>query len=552
MNLILLFGVIVFLGTFGSRLAQRLHVPQVVGCVLIGVILGGDLLNVIDHDTVKLVEPFTMLALGFIGFMIGGELKAEIFKKHGKQFFVILFSQGLGTFFLVMAGMSIVVWLITGNILLSIAISLLFGAIASATAPAATTNVLWEYKTRGPLTAAVLAIVALDDALALLLYKGAITAAEAIMGMGESSVLMMTLELLGEILAAVLLGFLAGILLNFLLKVIRSDERILGFSIALLLLVVGTSILLKADPILPTMTFGITIANLARQQSKSIFGLVRKFTPPIYTAFFVLAGAHISFGSMTVQMAIVTVVYILLRASGKIVGTWYGARKCNAPEAVRKYLGICLLPQAGVAIGLAILAAQFFREINEQLSQMIIIVVMTGTFIIEIIGPMLVKIGVKKAGEVGLNITEEDLIKTHTVADVMKADVPVIQAGLSFGEIIKVVSETDSSYYSVVDSKNKLIGAVTLESIKNIFLTQEFVGDWLIALDIMEPIVGKLTQDNWLSDAFEQARRFDVEYLPVVSSLQEDRFVGILDCRSVRRSLSAEVLARQQKADRAM
>ena len=183
---------------------------------------------------------------------------------------------------------------------------------------------------------------------------------------------------------------------------------------------------------------------------------------------------------------------------------------------------------------------------------MIIIVVMTGTFFIEIIGPMLVKIGVKKAGEVGLNITEEDLIKTHTVADVMKADVPVISAGLSFGEIIKVVSETESSYYSVVDSKNKLIGEVTLEGIKNIFLTQEFVGDWLIALDIMEPIIGKLTQDKWLSDAFELARRLDVEYLPVVSSSEEDRFVGVLDCRSVRRSLSAEVLARQQKADREM
>jgi CIC family chloride channel protein len=171
---------------------------------------------------------------------------------------------------------------------------------------------------------------------------------------------------------------------------------------------------------------------------------------------------------------------------------------------------------------------------------------MTGTFLMEIFGPILVKVGVKRAGEVGLNITEEDLIETYNVADVMDKDVPVISAGMSLSEVIEVVSNTDNFYYSVVDKDKKLMGAVTLDGIRNTFSTQE-LNDWLVALDIMEPVVGKIAPDIPLSQALEKMRKLDIEHIPVVSS--DDNFVGILGSRKVRRSLSAEVLSRQQKAD---
>jgi len=158
------------------------------------------------------------------------------------------------------------------------------------------------------------------------------------------------------------------------------------------------------------------------------------------------------------------------------------------------------------------------------------------------------KIGIKKAGEIGMNITEEDLIKTHSVGDVMDAEVPVISVGMSLGEVVKVVSNTSNFYYSVVDNDKKLIGAVTLDGIRTTFATQE-LNDWLVALDIMEPIITKVTPEMALSEALERARRFDVEHVPVVASSEDDRFIGILNCRAVHRSLSAEVLARQQKAD---
>ncbi len=554
LNLALLFGLIILGGTFGARLFQKLHIPQVVGCITVGILLG-DVFNLITPDVIEKLKPFTMFALGLIGFMIGSELRGDIFKKYGKQFFIILMSEGIGAFLLVAIGTSIVVWLtlpsmlgdiaVVDRLYISIAMGLVLGAIASATAPAATVNVLWEYKTRGPLTATVLAIVALDDALALLLYRGAATGAKALMGTGQSSVLGATFLLLSEIIGAVVLGFLAGVLLYFLLKFVRAEDKILEFALASLLLVVGISVILKIDPILPAMTLGISLANLMPRRSKGTFELVEKFAPPIYVSFFVLAGAHIEFSKLALPMVAMIAVYLLCRVAGKTAGAWFGAGYSHAPAVVRKYLGICLQSQAGVAIGLAILANHQFAA---DLGHIIIMVVMTATFVTEIVGPMLVKVGVKKAGEIGMNVTEEDLIKTYKVADVMDTNVPVLSAGISLSEVIKVVSDTDSFYYSVVDNDKKLIGAITLDGIRNTFATQE-LNDWLVALDIAEPIVKKITPNMPLSEAFEMARQLDVEHLPAVASSKDNRFVGILNCRAVRRQLSAEVLSRQQKAD---
>ena len=544
LNLVLLFGLVILGGTFGARLFQKLHIPQVVGCILVGILLG-DVLNLITPKTIEALEPFTMFALGMIGFMIGAELRGDVFKKYGKQFFIILFSQGIGAFLLVAVSTSAVAWFVTDNPSISIAMGLVLGAIASATAPAATVNVLWEYKTRGPLTAAVLAIVALDDALALLLYRGAATAADVLMGTGHDSVSTTMLVLFGEIAGAVLLGFLAGVLLYFLLKFVKAEDKILEFAIASLLLVVGISMIPKIDPILPAMTLGITIANLMPRESKGTFKLVEKFSPPIYISFFVLAGAHMEFSRVAPWIVVMIAVYILFRAAGKMFGSWFGARHSGAPAVVRKYLGICLLPQAGVAIGLAILSGQQF---NAELGKIIIMVVMTATFLMEILGPMLVKVGVQKAGEVGMNVTEEDLIKTYTVNDVMDAKPTSIAQDLPLHQILEVFSTSDSVYYPVIDTQSRLTGIITIADIKEMFANREVAG-WLLACDVAEPVLDKTTLRKPLEEVMELMRRYDLGNMPVVASDDSDELVGVLDYSKALRKISAEVLHRRKVAD---
>ncbi len=544
LNVVLLFGLIVLGGAFGARLFQRLRIPQVVGCIVVGIVLG-EVLGVITPHTIEELEPFMMFALGIIGFMIGAELRGEVFRKYGKQFFIILFSQGMGAFVLATIGGAVVAWFITGSVPESIAVGLVLGAIASATAPAATVNVLWEYKTKGALTTTVLAIVALDDALALLLYRGAATGAKALIGTGRSSVLGTTLILLGEIAGAIALGVLAGVLLYFLLKFVKADDKILDFALASLLLVVGVSIIPGIDPILPAMTLGITVANLMPRQSKATFELVEKFAPPIYISFFVLAGAHMEFGKITFWMVVMILVYVLCRAAGKITGAWFGGKWSQAPAVVRKYLGICLLPQAGVAIGLAILASQQF---GPELGHTIVIVVMTGTFLMEIFGPMLVKAGVKRAGEVGLNITEEDLIKTYTVGDVMDSSPTSIKEDLPLQQILGVFSTSESVYYPVVDAQSRITGVITIPDIKEMFANQDVAG-WLLACDVAEPVRDKTTPDKPLEEVIEHMRRYHLENVPVVAGKDKDELVGVLDYSKALRKISTEVLHRRQKAD---
>ena len=158
------------------------------------------------------------------------------------------------------------------------------------------------------------------------------------------------------------------------------------------------------------------------------------------------------------------------------------------------------------------------------------------------------KIGVKKAGEAGLNITEEDLMRIYSVADVMDKEVPVIKSDISLSELINIVSNSNYYYYPVVDNDDRLIGAVTLDGIRNTFATQE-LNSWLIALDVTEPVVTRLTAKIRLPDALEQIKKFDTEYAPVIDPSQDDKFLGVLSVNAVQRKLSAEVVAKQLEAD---
>ncbi len=541
-NIILLIGIAIFAGTVGARIIQKLHIPQIIGYITIGVILG-PLLNVISPQSVETLEPFNLFALGIIGFLIGGELKRDIFVKFGRQVIAILLFEGLVAFLLVGIACFLVLCCFY-NWQTALAVGVVFGAICAATDPASTVNVLWEYKTRGPLTTMLTAIVALDDALALILYIASISLATFLTGHKEVGFLRMIFHSLYEVIGSLGLGLAVGLILRWIIKQLDDEEKILIFAISLIVLTIGLAIRLEFDVILSSMACGTTLINLSPRRSLRSFEIVRKFSPPIYVLFFVIIGARLKV-SMTGQIWLLAAVYTICNMVGKTTGSYWGAVYSKAVPSVRKYLGFCLYQQGTIAIALLIMASQRFEG---QVKDMMLSVIIVGVFILQFIGPLFTKSGVKRAGEVGMNITEEDLIKTYRVGDVMDAKVPVISAGMSLGEVVKVVSSTSNFYYSVVDSDKKLIGAVTLDGIRTTFATQE-LNDWLVALDIMEPIIAKVTPDMALSDAFEKAKHLDIEHLPVVVSNEDDGFVGVLNCRAVHRSLSAEVLSRQQKAD---
>jgi len=490
------------------------------------------------------MEGFNVLALGVIGFMVGSELKREVFQKFGRQVWMILLYEGV-TAFVFVGVLSFGVMMFFADWHVALAVSIVFAAICSATDPASTINVLWEYKARGPLTTMLTAIVALDDALALLLYAIGVSVAGVVAGHEEKGLALSIAGFFYHVPVAILLGGAAGFILVVILRKIHDQEKVLAFTVGAILLVIGTAVKFDLDVILATMTLGVIIVNVGGRRTSSCFNLIRRFSVPIYILFFVFVGAMLKFELGNLLTWLLVGAYVLGSIAGKTSGAYLGALKSNAVNSIRKYLGFCLYPQGGIAVGLLIMASQKF---DEQTASLMLLVVIIGAFILQIIGPFGVKFGAGRAGELGLNVTEEDLIRRYRLGDVMDTKVPVIDAGMQLSEVISIVADTDNPCYPVVGEDNKLCGLVTMHGIRNTFATQELNG-WLIALDIAEPVVESLKPEMPLEDAIERAKTLDMEYLPVTATADGDKYVGILDVRAVYRRISAEVLAKQKEAD---
>ncbi len=394
MHILFTLGLIMALGLAGGRLFERFGIPQVVGYIVVGVVLGDSVLHFLSIETLDKLSALTSIALAFIGFMVGGELKYSIFQKYGKQFFSILLSEGL----LAMLFVSILTILLTKNIPLGI----LLGALSSATAPAATVDVLWEYRSKGPLTSTILAIVALDDGLALFLYGFAFAFANALVAGGGLSVKIMLLQPLFEIFGSLLLGITIALIINYVLRWISSRDDQLVINIAAIFLASGIAKYYDLSLILTNMAVGLTLTNLHRDRNESNFEIVKSFVPPIYIIFFLFVGARLQLGLMP-SMGILGILYVLGRTIGKWSGAFLGSVISGAPSAVKKYLGFALFSQAGVAIGLALDIYQHFGKLGtagEHLGHTVINVIAATTLLVQIIGPMSVKFAISKAGEI--------------------------------------------------------------------------------------------------------------------------------------------------------
>jgi Kef-type K+ transport system membrane component KefB len=555
--ILLVLGAALFFGTIGARLFRRIRFPQVLGYIAIGILVGQTGFGLIGKDVLKNFEPFNAFALGIIGFLIGGELHLNVFKRYGRQLTIILITEGLAACAVVGTLTGAVTFLITQDARLSIALGLLLGAIGAATAPAATVRVLKECKTRGPLTTMVYSIVALDDGLALILFAVASSIAARVLtgGSDDGSLWMALARTAKEVFGAVILGAGAGLFLNWILRKGRDHERALTYIIGTLTLVVGLGRLLHVETILAAMMLGAVLANKAPRRSGSAFEIVERFAPPIFVLFFVLVGAHLHFDSNSMPFWVLGLigVYIVALVVGKVSGSYLGARWAGAPRPVRKYLGLCMLCQAGVAVGLALRSAEMFGdgEGGMDVGTIVITVIAGAIFILEIVGPTCVKYAAHKSGEAGLDVTEEDLMASYAVADMVDRTAPTFPQGSPLALILKTIADTDAMSYPVTDDDGRLVGIISLNDLKQGFGT-EGLTMWLVAFDLMQPVAETATEDMSLADSVERMREMNLDCLPVLSPTVEGEkghLVGMLELRRVERTLSQEILSRRQQAE---
>ncbi len=543
-GVLFILGIGVFGGILGASLFQHFRIPQVVGYIAIGLLIGRSGLGVVGEEDIVTLQLFNLFALGLIGFMVGGELRVETLRRYKNQFISILLGEGMGAFVLTgfLTGGS--VWLLTGEGAVSLAVGIVFGAIASATDPASTMDVLWEYRARGALTTTLIAIVALDDALAMTLY-GLGTSAAGILTGEAVSIGRVTVKIGVELLGAVVLGFLLGLLLNFIFRWMRQKEKTLSTALGAILVAIGIAVAVEMDIILATMALGVTLTNLAPRRSRELFSLVRSFSSPIYVIFFVLVGARMDVFRMPPWLWGVAGLYVVGRGLGKMGGAWWGARMMGAPAAVRRYGGMGLFAQGGIAVGLSIMASQHLGSIpfspGMNLGDMIVFTVTATTLIVQILGPPLVKLAVKRAGEAGRDVTEEDILARWKVGDLMEEETCLIPEGEPLAAVIRIFSEHDASSYPVVEDGQKLVGLITLERIQNVLSSQD-TWRWLVASDVMIPVSERVTKENTLKEALELMEQLKFERIPVVAGDGDGRAVGVLDLHRLKKRVSEEVL----------
>jgi Kef-type K+ transport system membrane component KefB/CBS domain-containing protein len=541
-------GICVAGGVTGAWIFQKLKLPQVVGYIVVGVLIGDTGFGLLHPSDIAALQPFNNFALGLIGFLVGGELSGSIFKKYGRQFTLILLGEGLAAFFLVGLASTCVVYLVCHSWIPAVAAGIVFGAIASATDPASTIDVLWEYRSAGVLTTAIIAIVALDDALAMTLY-GLGTSMATILTQSAGASVGTTLMHTGiELAGAILLGVVCGFILDAMMHYLPQTEKRLGMSIGMLLVCIGLAVAFKMDVILATMAVGIVLVNRAPNRSKKLFETVRSFSTPIYIIFFVLVGARLSLGDMPAWIWLLVMAYVLMRSIGKWVGAWWGGRLSKAEKPVQNYMGMALFAQGGVAVGLSIVASHNLQHIqvteSMSLGDMIIFTVTATTLCVQLAGPAFARLAIKKAGEVGRNVTEEDVMAELKVSDVVDKGIVPLLEGTPLASVVQGFAEQDAFVYPVVSSDETIIGVLTFDMLKELLIDRD-TWQWLVVGDVMQPVRHRLSSQMNLAEALQEMGNNQVEALPVVESAENQKLIGVLDQRAARRSVGAELVRRK-------
>lgn len=379
-------GIAMVAGLVLSRVVKKLRLPNVTGYLIAGLLIGPCVLGLVPQAALDKLNIITTIALGFIAFSIGGEFKLSSIRSIGKNVIIITLFQSI----MAAALVDIVLCLCGFNV----SESIILGAIATATAPAATLMVVRQYKAKGELTNTLLPVVAMDDSVGLIVFAVSSAIADTLASGVQPSVYTMAVAPLIEIALSLLSGGLLGFLISLSMRFFHSRANKMCICIAGVVLGVAIAQQFGLSDLLVCMSVGAVFANL-RNDALEVMDVCDGWTPPLFMLFFVISGAELDVGALP-TVGLLGVLYIVVRSFGKYFGAYLGSVVVKASPNIRKYLGITLLPQAGVAIGMAQMVLTQLPQFGARIQA----VVLSATLIYELVGPVATKIALTKAGEI--------------------------------------------------------------------------------------------------------------------------------------------------------
>jgi Kef-type K+ transport system membrane component KefB len=398
LNLVLAIGIITVIGFFGGKVAERLRFPRITGYIIIGILLSPSVLNVISGATIENLGIVTDIALGIIAFLIGGSLRLQSLRKLGRSIAWITPFESLGAWLVITL---LLAFLFPRILTIPNAtfygtyfpLAFIMGAVSSASAPAATMAIINEYKAKGPLTTTLLAVVGLDDAVCIIAYAIAAGLCQPLVsGIGGISFYQMLGLPSLEIVQSMGIGAAFAFALIYIARLARTRPLLLVVVFGMIMACIGVSNLLGVSIILANMTAGFIVVN--RLKESQMFLVLEGIEDIIFAMFFVLAGLHFDLGVMKIA-GILAVLIVLGRSLGKYFFTRAGATIAHASDEVKKYLGFALQPEAGVTIGLVLLANRAFPAFGAIMMN----AVLASVIINELIAPPLTRYALFKAGE---------------------------------------------------------------------------------------------------------------------------------------------------------
>ena len=386
MDALLSLAIILLTGLIFEKIIRLFKLPNVTGYLIGGLLIGPSVLNLVTEGQLESLSFVSSIALGFIAFSIGGEFKMSYFKRVGLTPIIIAIFESL-----------MAVFMVTGTLILfgfDKDFSIVLGAIAAATAPAATIMVIKQYKAKGSLTETLLSVVALDDAVALIAFGVAVAISQMINNPSGANLLSQIASPVIEILMSLVIGGILGFLLVLPVRFYKDDAS--RQSLIYIFIFIALYIASKGgySDLLTIMAMGAVFTNLSNESLK-LMRIADVMTPPIFMAFFVISGADLKL-SILPSIGLVGIIYVVIRSVGKVLGASIGAILSKSDANIRKYLGFALLPQAGVAIGLTVVA----KTVVPQYAETIRAVILCGTLIYELIGPAVSKWALTKAGDI--------------------------------------------------------------------------------------------------------------------------------------------------------
>jgi Kef-type K+ transport system membrane component KefB len=403
-------GIIVLLGMIIGRLFEQLKIPAVTGYLVAGLLLG-PISGYFDDSDLTSLSMIGEIALGFIAFQVGNELWFGKLKKTGLKIAIITVIQAIMT--------TAIVVFVT-QFFVDISVALVLGAVAAATAPAPIMMIIKKYRTKGDLTDTILPVVGLDDAVGVIMFGILLSISVSLAGSNEelnisSMVLKPLVEIGLSIIIGVGIGFISGKTIKYISPNNERQEKNLNVIVITVLLTVGAALLTGASPILTPMIAGTVVTNLINKECYVLEEeTIRFFIPPLMIAFFTIAGAQLDF-RVVISAGIVGLLYIVGRAFGKFVGAYIGCSLVKTSPKVKKFLGISLLPQSGVAIGLSVAAYNELALVNLEYANIVKNVILASVLFFALLGPVLVKIALLSSGEATCNVSNSTVraIKTE-------------------------------------------------------------------------------------------------------------------------------------------